>query len=490
MIEQPTAKTTAGVVRGRAEEDVLAFLGVPYAEPPVGPLRWRSARPHPGWAGVRDATAYGPSVPQPWRPGSQPMLGTHGDPPFAEDCLTLNLWTPAVDDLRRPVLVFIHGGGFVTGSGNLATYAGDTFASDGDVVAISINYRVGAFGFLAGLGDANVWLSDQVAALRWIVDNVAAFGGDPAAITLVGHSGGGLAIAALAQHPEARGLFQRGVLQSPAFGVDMQTPETALERTVALARELGHDDIEALRDEPWERLVAGTAGVLARSASFGQWGLAFYPMLDAATMPAHPMQALIDTDIDLLIGWTENEATFAFGMDPRYDTATTADVRAWLDRTHGDRAGAVYDKYATADPGARIVDLVSRIVTDEFFRDSCLQFVRARATSRPVHAYQFEVTTPLRGGTLGAPHCLDLPFTFANLNRWAAAPFVHNLAPGVVHRVTAALHPAWIAFTRTGDPHHPGLPNWPRYTADEPAILRIGDDTIEASTAAGDFEIV
>jgi para-nitrobenzyl esterase len=226
MTELAITSTTSGTLRGRAEDGLCVFRGVPYAAPPVGAARWKAAQPHPGWDGVRDATEYGPSAPQPWLPGGLPPIGSHGQPPFDEDCLTLNVWTPAIDDYRRPVLVWIHGGGFLTGSGNLPFYAGDTFARDGDVVAISINYRLGPLGFLSGVGDANVWLTDQAAALRWIAANAAAFGGDPTRITLAGQSGGAFSIAALAQHPGTRGLFQRGFCRARRWAWSFPLPKT------------------------------------------------------------------------------------------------------------------------------------------------------------------------------------------------------------------------------------------------------------------------
>lgn len=232
MTDQPIVNTTTGRLRGRAEDGLLAFRGIPRAAPPVGPARWRAARSHPGWAGVRDTTQYGPSAPQPWMPGGSPVIGTHGDPPFAEDRLTLNLWTPGLDDARRPVLVWIHGGGFLTGSGNMPAYATDTFARDGDLVGISINYRLGPLGFLAGAGDENVWLTDQVASLQWIAGNVEAFGGDQDRITLAGQSGGAFSIAALAKHPGARDLFHRGILQSPPLGLELPMLRTPLRAPV------------------------------------------------------------------------------------------------------------------------------------------------------------------------------------------------------------------------------------------------------------------
>lgn len=475
MTDRPTVNTTAGDLSGRLEDGLYVFRGVPYAAPPVGDLRWRAARPHAGWDGVRDASAYGPSAPQPWMPGGTPVIGTHGDPPFDEDCLTLNLWTPGLDGARRPVLVWIHGGGLLTGSGNLPYYATDTFARDGDLVGISINYRLGPLGFLAGMGDENVWLTDQVEALRWIADNVAAFGGDPDQITLAGQSGGAFSIAALAQHPVARRLFHRGILQSPPLGVQPHTVEESTARTNALARHLGHDDIEALRNEPWERLIQGTIGVLMEYAEFGEWPLAFYPVFDEATMPSHPIESIIDADIDLIVGWTHDEGTFAFAFDPQVSQADRDQVVSWAQKRFGDHAAAVYDAYA--GDGVSPWKVVANVIGDELVRSAGFRIADGRSARRPVRAYQFDVVSPLLNGALGATHCMELPFTFANLDRWTEAPFVDGLAPDVVARVTNVLHGAWIAFVRSGDPTDARLPDWPTFRADDPAVLVVGDET-------------
>ena len=477
------ASTTLGDLRGSVEDDLCVFRGVPYAAAPVGAQRWRSAQPHLGWDGLREATAYGPSAPQPWRPGGMPPIGSHGEPPFDEDCLTLNIWTPGVDNQRRPVLVWIHGGGFVSGSGNLPFYAVDTFARDGDLVAISINYRLGPLGYLSGMGDENVWLSDQVAALRWIAANATAFGGDPTRITLAGQSGGAFSIAALAQHPEARSLFQRGILQSPPLGLDLPRPEAAMARTWSLAKHLGHTELAALREEPWDRLIQGTVGVLMEYASFGEWGLAFLPVIDAATMPRHPIEALTDADADLMIGWTRDEASFAFGPNPQYATTTREQVVSWAATRYGDRAEALYDAYATARVHASPRDVLTQIVTDGLFRCSGLKVLDARANSRPMHGYQFEVTSRLLEGALGATHCMDLPFTFANISRWGPAPFIQGLPSDVIERVSSALHTAWIRFVREGDPNHGGIPQWRPFKSDDRAILFVGDDDIRVSPA-------
>jgi para-nitrobenzyl esterase len=458
-------------LRGHFQDGLHVFRGVPYAASPIGPLRWQAARRHPGWEGVRDATTYGESAPQPVR--ESPLIGYHGQPPFGEDCLTLNLWTPGLDDAARPILVWIHGGGFLTGSANLPIYATDTFARDGDIVAVSINYRLGPLGFLAGLGDPNVWLTDQVAALRWIADNAAAFGGDPSRITLAGQSGGGYSIAALAQHPEARGLFQRGILQSAPLGLQLPEPGEALARTRSLAQHLGHDDIEALRGEPWERLIQGTVGVLMEHAGFGEWGLAYYPVLDEATIPRPPIDVVLESSLDLMIGWTGDEATFAFGMDPQYEATTRGEVTTWAAKRHGEQAESLVDTYLAL--GIHPGDVVAKIVTDDYFRRSGFRVADARAESRPSYVYQFDIASPLKNGRIGATHCLDLPFTFGNIDRWRAAPFVQGLAPDLIRQKTDALHNAWIRFARDGEPQHPGLPSWPRYDAEHPVVLLIGE---------------
>ena len=482
MTGLPIASTTLGTVRGCVEDGLCIFRGVPYAAPPVGPARWKAAQPHPGWDGVRGATEYGPSAPQPWQPGGMPPIGSHGEPPFGEDCLTLNVWTPGIDDGRRPVLVWIHGGGFLTGSGNLPFYAADTFARDGDAVAISINYRLGPLGFLSGVGDANVWLTDQVAALRWVAANAAAFGGDPARIALVGQSGGAFSIAALAQHPDTRDLFQRGILQSPPLGLDLPAADDAVERARSLARHLGHTDLAALHHEPWERLIGGTIGVLGEYAKFGEWSLAFLPVIDQATLPRHPIDALAGADIDLVIGWTSDEASFAFGMNPQYAAITREQVVAWVGTRYADRAEALYEAYAQARADSRPLDVLTQIVTDDLFRSGGLHVADARARSRPVHAYQFEVSSRLLGGALGATHCMELPFTFANVSRWGSAPFIQGLPPAVIERVTGVLHNAWLRFVRDGDPNREGAPSWRPYTSDDRAILVVGDDNIRVET--------
>ncbi|MFI8500902.1 carboxylesterase/lipase family protein [Streptomyces sp. NPDC085524] len=485
----------AGSLRGVVEDGLAVFRGVPYAAPPVGDLRWRAARPHPGWSGVRDATADGPSAPQMYREEGDPVLGGHGSPPFGEDCLTLDIWTPAADGARRPVLVWIHGGGFVSGSGSLPCYSGATFARDGDLVVVSINYRIGPLGYLylGPYGDApeeggNHWLTDQLAALRWVKENIASFGGDPDRVTVAGQSGGAVSTAALVGHPQARGLIRRVVLQSPPLGLELPGPDTYLERTAAYLELCGAEDVHGLRALPWQDLIAAGAGLFAQTVQWGYWPTPFLPVIDGITLHHHPAESLLQAEaagIDVVIGWTREEANFGFALDEGYAAATREQVTARIAQTFGGPSAAgVYEAYERARPGSRPADVLMDLITDELFRIPAVRLAEAMAEAgRPVRAYQFDLPTPAYEGRLGAAHCLELPFVFDNFDQWRHAPFLAGLAPVVRDGLAWTMHRAWIAFVRTGDPNHPDMPAWDPYDTGTRTTMRF-DSVV---TALGDL---
>lgn len=495
----------AGRLRGAAEGGLLVFRGVPYAEPPVGDLRWKRARPHAGWSGIRDATADGPSAPQLYREGGDPVLGGHGSPPFDEDCLTLNVWTPGADGARRPVLVWIHGGGFVSGSGSLPGYSGATFARDGDLVVVSINYRIGPLGYLClGPEDGeqgepgegvNHWLTDQLAALRWVRENIAALGGDPDSITVAGQSGGAVSTAALAGHPQAQGLIKRVILQSPPFGLDLPAPDAALERTAAYLELAGAKDVAELRTLPWPALIGASIGLFARTTRWGYWPTPFLPVIDADTLPQHPAEALLGgaaAGIDVMIGWTREEANFGFALDEGYAAATRDQVTDRIAETFGAAAApSVYAAYERTRPGAGPHDVLMDLITDELFRVPAVRLAEARAElGRPVWAFQFDLPTPACEGRLGAAHCLELPFVFDNFDQWSHAPFLDGLDPAVRDGLAHAMHQAWIAFVRTGDPNHSGLPRWQPYDTGTRTTMRFDSVVTALDDLAGDSRLL
>ncbi|MGW6710730.1 carboxylesterase/lipase family protein [Streptomyces sp. NPDC054956] len=496
--DQPVAHPPAGRLLGAVEDGLAVFRAVPYAAPPVGELRWRPATPHPGWSGTRDATADGPSAPQLYMEGGDPVLGGHGSPPFDEDCLTLDIWTPAVDDARRPVLLWIHGGGFVSGSGSLPVYSGATFARDGDLVVVSINYRIGPLGYLytgpedgPGGPDANHWLTDQLAALRWVRENIAAFGGDPDTITVAGQSGGAVSTAALAGLPETQGLIRRVILMSPPFGLDLPGPDAYLERTSAFMELAGVKTPAELRAVPWPDLIGATGGLFALTTRWGYWPTPFLPVVDGVTLPRHPAEALLHgaaAGIEVMIGWTREEANFGFALNEAYAEADRDRVTARIAETFGaEAAPEAYAAYERARPGARPADVLMDLITDELFRVPALRLAEARAEAdHPVWAYQFDLPAAAYEGRLGAAHCLELPFAFANFDQWAHAPLTAGLDPAVRDGLAHTLHGAWIAFARTGDPNHPDMPTWNPYEKDTRTTMRFDSVVTALTDLAGD----
>ncbi|MFI1284215.1 carboxylesterase/lipase family protein [Streptomyces sp. NPDC020858] len=489
----PVVDLPAGRLRGGVEGGLAVFKGVPYAAPPVGALRWRPAQPHPGWQGTRDAIAFGPSAPQPYREGGDPVLGNHGAPPFNEDCLTLNVWTPAADGAKRPVMVWIHGGGFISGSGSLPNYSGETFARNGDLVVVTVNYRLGPLGYLYfgedGAG-GNFWLTDQLAALRWVRDNIAAFGGDPDQITLAGQSGGALSVAALAgARPAGRPLFKRAILQSPPLGLQIPTRAESLQRSATFLGVLGVRNVAEARAVPWPQLIAATFEMFQRTGRWGYWSTPFLPVLDEVTLERSPADLLLSgpgADIDVLIGWTREEANFAFALNPTYTASTKEQVLARVRDTFGGRAAEAYTAYEEARPGARPVDVLMDLIGDDLFRMPAIALAERRAArGRPVWAYQFDLPTPAHNGQLGAAHCLELPFAFDNFDKWTQAPFLAGLAPRVRDGLASTMHASWISFIRTGDPNRGPMPNWPRYERNSRTTMRLDSVTAAVDDLAG-----
>lgn len=490
-------ETTAGRVEGRREAGVECFSGIPYAAPPVGELRFRAPRPPAPWPGVRPATGPGPVAPQ-LPPASELSGGATG--PQDEDCLTVNVWTPAVDGARRPVLVWVHGGAFIGGSGSLPLYRGAALAARGDVVVVTCNYRLGVLGFLAhpdladeeaGEASGNWGLLDQVAALRWVHDNIAAFGGDPATVTVFGESAGGMSVCSLLAMPAAAGLVHRAVAQS---GPPLAEPA---ERAEAVAGEvlcdLGLDRADDLRSAPLDALLAAQGQALARHLA-GPLPLA--PVVDGVSLPADPGAAFAAGDtipVPLLIGTNRDEAKFFLVGDP----ANRDPDEATVVRRVGRRLAAwgvllepaeVVSAYRTAraargDP-TEPRELWAAIETDLVFRVRSARAAAAHAAAgRPTWSYLFTWESPAMGGALGACHALEVPFVFGTLD----APGMDRFA-GTGPRVaelSALMMDAWVAFARSGDPSHPGVGAWPCHDAERRATLVVGQAT---SVADAPFE--
>ncbi len=464
----PVVRTTGGAVRGvdGAVPGVTAFRGIPYAAPPVGPLRLRPPQPPPPWSGERDGGVAGPVAPQ--RPGPlERTFGGYGR--MDEDCLTANVWTPGADPgAARPVLVWIHGGGFTTGTGSIPWYDGSRLAARGDVVVVTFNYRLGALGFLhlgdlggeAWAGSGNTGLLDQVAALRWVAENIAAFGGDPDRVTVFGESAGAMSIATLLAMPEATGLFFRAILQSGG-GTFVQDRPTATALAASVLDELGvpHDDLSRLTDIPVEAVLEAQAVAGGRR---GGVGLAFVPVVDGATLPSAPEAALatgVAADVAVLAGSNRDEMRLFSAVAPdAFSAADDAEVLrkvAALPDVGPDGAATILAAYRRHDPELSPTDLHVMVHTDHAFRRPVQRLAGLQASvGGAAWVYWFTWASPIMGGWLGSFHALEIPFVFDNLGQ----PNVEVMTGGEDVQVLAdAMSDAWLAFARGGDP------GWPRY---------------------------
>jgi len=462
-------ETRFGRIEGIQHEGLQSFRGVPYAMPPTGDLRFCAPVAPEPWCRVRPAVRFATPCPQ----QGHPVPGMAASPPHDEDCLYLNVYTPCADDRRRPVFFWIHGGGFTLGAGSQDLYRGDPLARRGDIVVVTINYRLGALGYLYPGPDAADWNGtanagqlDQTAALRWVRDNIAAFGGDPDCVTIAGESAGAAAVGALLAMPAARGLFHRAVLQSGTAN-RLTGTDRAGQLTAALLAELDLEpgDVQALREAPAGRIVAAQGRAVARIGA----DRGFRPLLDDDTLLRQPLDVVregADGDIPLLIGTNRDEIKLFVPPASRRsmdDAALENQVRALLPRKQVRRAPGLIDAYRKAREGrfpTDNVELIDAITSDGRFRIPALRLAEARLQTGDSFVYLFNYESPSRGGALGACHALELPFVFGTLD----APTQDRFAGSgpEVEALSKRMMDAWIAFARTGNPSTPELA-WPRY---------------------------
>jgi para-nitrobenzyl esterase len=470
---EPVVTTAYGKVRGRQSGGVASFKGISYAAPPFGPNRMRPPVRPAAWDGVRDAMAYGPTVPKP--PYPEPYDGLLPEPVIAgDDCLNLNVWTPGPGGAGLPVMVWIHGGAFVNGSGAVTQYTGDRFARDG-VVCVTINYRLGCDGFLL-LDDAtpNRGLLDQIAALEWVRENIAAFGGDPDNVTIFGESAGAMSVTTLLSMPRAAGLFRRAIPASGA-GHHVLPPETARLVTAELAQRLGlaptREDFAAV---PVDRLAAAqmqlSADILL-DPDPGRWReipgnlMAYEPVVDGEILPARPIDGIAGGSgrgVDLLVGTNRDEHRLFLVPTGVADAMDDARLQAVAGALGLDAAGLAV--YRAGAPGAG--DALADMMTDWFFRIPAIRL--AEKHQGEVHMYEFTWPSPLMGGRLGACHYLEVGFVFDTLDAEGGELLYGSSPPA---ELAATMHRAWVDFARSG------RPGWPAYDLETRATMAFDVDS-------------
>jgi len=501
-----TAQTAAGKVRGLQIDKVQAFRGIPYGASTAGARRFQPpAKPEP-WTGVRDAFELGlrsPLIDSVLVPEWVPLNRRE---PMGEDCLNLNVWTPGVAAARRPVMVWLHGGGYAAGSPGMVAYDGANLARTHDVVVVGVTHRLNAFGFmyLAELGGerfaeaSNAGMRDIIAGLEWVRDNIASFGGDPGNVTIFGQSGGAGKVSTLLGMPAAQGLFHRAVAQSGSAVTSMPAG-AATQSAEAFMSRLGlkGNQVDELQKLPMEQLLGAlqprNSGAAAATGApegarggpstgsgraggrGGGGGFAASPVVDGKSLPHdvfNPAASTLSANIPLLIGSTETEVTWNVNTDytpPSDEAALRERVKRTL-RTDDAQAGSVVSLYRKGRPMASHLDLALIIETDasNFRSGTDTQAERKAALGKaPVYMYRFQWYSPVGGGRLRAMHCMDIPFVFENV----------DLCKTVVgdgkdrYALADKMSSAWVAFARTGNPNHKGLPKWDPFTADRRATM-------------------
>jgi len=506
---RPVVETRWGRVEGIEQDGIQVFRGIPYARSPEGAWRLRPPAPPEPWMGVRPADQFGASAPQ-----NNSMVGALLGLPeseASEDCLSINVWTPAArrSGATRPVLVWLHGGGFTFGAGSQPMYDGAALARRGDVVVITFNYRLGALGYLAlpalaeedGGVAGNFGLLDQIAALEWVRDHAEAFGGDPRQVTVFGESAGGMSVGTLLGTPAAHGLFQRAIAQSGAAS-NVATPEQGERVAHALLKELALSvtDLRGLRDVPVAKVLEAQGRILGPLVAASR-GLPMQPVHDGRVLPRPPLEAIAEgaaAGVSLLVGTNRDEWRL-FGLaDAKLKTLDEAGLlrrvervvpgRDGSGRAYAERAVEIYrgarEGRADASPAA----LWIAIESDRVFRVPAERLAEAQRPHAPaVHEYLFTWESPALGGALGACHALEVPFVFGTaVTLPALAAFVGSGPEAVA--LSERMQDAWLAFARQGSPVHAGLPDWPaRGAAGRPT--QILGRTYEIADAPGDAEL-
>ncbi|MGQ9426606.1 carboxylesterase/lipase family protein [Gilvimarinus sp. F26214L] len=465
----PVVETSAGKLRGAEAGAVKVFKGIQYGEPPRGARRFKPAGPAQSWTGVRDALAYGHCSPQgqSMEPERTPPNGFSLQGPnatFSEDCLYLNVWTPGFEG-KRPVMVWLHGGGFSSGSGGSILYDGTNLAGTQDVVVVTLNHRLNAFGYLdlAELGgeeyanSSAAGMLDIVLALQWVRENIERFGGDPNLVTIFGESGGGRKVSNLMAMPPAQGLFHRAIVQSGSqLRSDTQEVGTHRARLFLEALGLGDGDLGKLKDIPPEKLL----GAMRRaSAVMGQ----FRPTVGSPALPTHPFDPkapAVSASVPMMIGTNETEVSFFMSRDPRVMKLDDEGVIARIaDLVPPDQAANVYGVYRKLHPELQPAEILFRVGTDRgYFLDSTIQSARkAEQGKAPAFLYSFEWEQPLGNGRTHVPHGSEIAFAFNN---------VHLARGDNPEPLAAKMSQAWATFARTGDPSTEAIGRWTPYNAD------------------------
>lgn len=480
----PVVETAAGKLRGYEAGGVKVFKAIPYGDTTAGANRFMPPKPAKPWTGVKDCLAYGPATPQgngspaPTAAGPYPSLYRGAPEAQSEDCLILNVWTPALDHRKRPVMFWIHGGGFSTGSGSSPWYDGTNVARKQDVVVVTINHRLNVFGYChLGAFDprfadsSNIGTLDCVAALRWVRDNIERFGGDPGRVMVHGQSGGGRKTTMVLSTTPAQGLYQRAVVQSGSqIRVDSLASAEAKARRLLKALDIAPTDVARLQEVPLTTLQAAQAKAAGLAE---QW----MPAAGTPSLPAHPFDPgapVMSKTVPVMIGTCRTEQSGFLATNPAMDSLSDADLPKHLERWQRGEGEALANAYKAAFPERSNAELLYMAATDRsYFLDSTIQAgMRADAGGAKTYYYSFERPTPVYGGRYFVPHAEEIPFVFDSLAN--GATIVGPLTPQA-QALADKVSELWANFARNGVPSAPGVPTWTPYDSKARPTMVIDD---------------
>ncbi|HEY8698214.1 MAG TPA: carboxylesterase/lipase family protein [Rhizomicrobium sp.] len=489
----PIVQTSNGPVCGSTSGPIQVFKGIRYGAPPTGPLRFMPPQKPSPWTTAADATAFG-------APAVQMPLGTAAQEPKTdlakslqvvyptlaewksgkEDCLFLNVWTPSVSGGKRPVMVWLHGGGFAYGSGAWPAYDGTNLAKRGDVVVVTLNHRLNAFGYLeladlagpAFAKSGSAGMLDIVLALEWVRDNAAAFGGDPGDVTIFGESGGGAKVCNLLAMPSAQGLFHRAIVESgPALKALPRELATADAKEILAELKIAPSDVKALQSVPADAIMKAAYAVSARRGPGAE--IRFLgPVVDGDVLPSNPFDPAapaISANVPILIGTNKDEMTLFVAGEPWFGKLTDDQLAAQARMMAGPKSDALLAALRKTYPGYSPSYLNAQVLTSTFMLGDSIRLAERKAAqgAAPVYMYLLTWETPVGAGVFKSPHTLEIPFVFDTVE--STRPLV---GPGPEpQKLADQMSSAWIAFARTGNPNNPAIPAWPAYTAERRATM-------------------
>ncbi len=476
-------ETKTGKIKGHEQDGIKMFKGIPYAEPPIGELRLSYPEPKTPWNGVLDASEYGPIAPQPL-PILEQLFPL--PPQSEEECLNLNIWTPECDDSKRPVMFWIHGGSHITGSGRLLN--GRNISHKGNIVLVTINYRLGPLGYLYIPGaPANIGELDKITALKWVKENIESFGGDPDNITIFGESAGATSVCALMAMPKAKGLFNRAISQSGGLfpGLEVSERKTTYEM-ILNELELGNGDIDEFRRLPVDKIINGLINTQIKAPL---QMVDLRPYIDDETLPQHPIKAIKEgfaKDIELIVGTNLEEWRLWRAFEPNFEKININAMKTRIKMImslSGDEEIDVEDlinvytkSREEINMSMNIHDIYDAFMTDAIMRIPSIKFAEAQSEhQKNTYMYMFNWKNPFEGGRYGAMHGFEIAFVFGYF--WEDFFWFFPKKTPETESLSDKMMKAWVSFAKSGVPNHENIPEWPPYNIENRSTIIFDDIT-------------